>query len=376
MQGQQFVLSPHAMVRARNGRLYVHTDVKADVAPFNTDHPALIAWICRFARPRVLRDVLDSLSEGERAQAAQVLEHLINAGVLVQAAAAAPDDAEKRDEDAAHVHRQLAQLAQSVYDLSSDLRAIGPAAHAAMAATGIGLRERVASLLAGVDALRAELTAQRRGYVQGQLAGLGLDGASRELKLHIGCGKHPLEGWVNIDVHPAPLALNLKWGLPFADASVRCVYFSHLLEHLYFPMEVKPFLAELKRVMAPGAVLRIAVPDIEKCIRAYVENDRAFFQQRRATWSWWPEDPTRLEDFLAYAGAGPWPAYMFESHKFGYDWETLSRTLAQAGFVDVRRCEYMQSPHQALRIDDVSEVAGAAYRDGHHYSLFVEASAP
>jgi predicted SAM-dependent methyltransferase len=180
---------------------------------------------------------------------------------------------------------------------------------------------------------------------------------------------------VNIDVHPAPLAMNVLWGLPFMPGSARCVFVSHMLEHLFYPAEVKPFLAELRRVLAPGGTVRIVVPDIEQCIAAYTSNDRAFFASRRETWTWWPENATRLEDFLAYAGAGPEPATLFEAHKYGYDFETLSRVLSNAGFSGVVRSDYMQSIHQELRVDLASSVARAKYGE-RYYSLFVEATNP
>jgi predicted SAM-dependent methyltransferase len=215
----------------------------------------------------------------------------------------------------------------------------------------------------------------RQPYLSRQLAALAVPAGARELMLHIGCGKNPLPGWINIDVFPAPLAMNVQWGLPFAPASTRYVFVSHLLEHLFFPRDVKPFMAELRRVLTPGGVVRLVVPDIEQCIEAYVKNDAAFFGNRREAWPWWPANPTRLEDFLAYAGAGAEPAYLFESHKYGYDFETLARVLADAGFTGIVRSSYMASVHPGLRVDQVSSVASATY-GGRHYSLFVEATNP
>jgi len=228
------------------------------------------------------------------------------------------------------------------------------------------------SVIASVDGLRAELSALAKFQIAEQLRVLGCDEAGRDLKLHIGCGKGHLPGWINMDVYPAPLALNVLRGLPFAAGSVSHVFVSHLLEHLYFPGDVRPFLEEVRRVLAPGGVVRIVVPDVERCIEAYAADDRTFFASRRETWTWWPENPTRLEDFLAYSGVGPEPAYLFEAHKYGYDFETLSRVLRDAGFESITRSSYMQSEHEALRVDDASAVAKAKYGD-RYYSLFVEA---
>jgi hypothetical protein len=88
-----------------------------------------------------------------------------------------------------------------------------------------------------------------------------------------------------------------------------------------------------------------------------------------------PKDPTRLEDFLAYSGAGSEPAFSFESHKYGYDFETLEKTLRMSGFTNIRRCSFMQSVHPELRVDDASSVARARFGE-RYYSLFVEAQRP
>src|SRR5688572_17111660 len=159
------------------------------------------------------------------------------------------------------------------------------------------------------------------------------------------------------------------------DQSVSRVFVSHLVEHLFYPRDVRFFLGELGRVMAPGGIVRMVVPDIEKCIEAYAANDPVFFASRRETWSWWPENSTRLEDFLAYAGAGPEPAYLFEAHKYGYDFETLAKVLGEAGFEHISKSAYMASEDPELRVDEVSDVAKAQYGD-RFYSLFVEARAP
>jgi predicted SAM-dependent methyltransferase len=267
-------------------------------------------------------------------------------------------------------------LARSIYDTASDLFGLGPFAEAELARRGgMGVERRLMALLGATDGLRSELAGLRESHIAQQLQALGLDPSSRELQLHIGCGRGTLPGWVNIDVHPAPLAMNVLRGMPFAAGSARCVFVSHFLEHLFFPRDVRPFLAELRRILAPGGVVRIVVPDIEQCIDAYVTDDRAFFGSRRETWSWWPENPTRLEDFLGYAGVGAEPAYLFESHKYGYDFETLRRTLEDAGFASIKRSAYMASEHSALQVDDISDVAKAKYGD-RYYSLFVEASNP
>jgi SAM-dependent methyltransferase len=370
----RLVFAADTLIRFRNGRILIHT-TSSTLPTFESESPMLVGWLCQFSKPIVAEAAIAALQPADRAAAAPAVDYLKRSGALVDAgapAAAAPGDLESMARTKSH----LRLLARSFYETACDLLSFGPYAEGQMLKrTGAGIERRLMALLAAVDGLRSELTALRQGYVAPQIAALGVDPAGREHKLHIGCGKNTLDGWINIDVFPAPLALNVLWGLPFATGSARYIFVSHLLEHLFFPRDVKPFLAELRRVLAPGGIVRIVVPDIEQCIEAYVNNDKNFFGNRRETWPWWPENPTRLEDFLAYAGAGAEPAYLFESHKYGYDFETLSRVLVDAGFSTIERSSYMGSAHPALQVDHISAVANAQYGD-RYYSLFVEAQRP
>ena len=368
----QWIFAPDAIVRFRSGRILIHTSSSARPA-FESDNPMLVGWLCQFARPIDAASITAALKPADRAAAALVLEQLRGNGVLMPADAApvaAPQAEEAFDRSRSH----LRLLARSVYDASCDLLALGPLAERELEhRSGVGVERRLMALLAAADGLRTQLQELRTASLNAQMLALAIDASSRNLKLHIGCGKGHLPDWINIDVHPAPLALNVLRGLPFADGSASHVFVSHLLEHLFFPGDVRPFMAELRRVLAPGGVVRIVVPDIEKCIEAYTNNDRGFFESRRETWPWWPANPTRLEDFLGYAGAGPEPAYLFESHKYGYDFETLQRVLNETGFIQVSQSGYMASEHPTLRVDDISAVARATYGQ-RHYSLFVEAT--
>jgi aspartate beta-hydroxylase len=270
--------------------------------------------------------------------------------------------------------RTLAALARAVYELAADLGAFGPEAERALADEG-GREAALGRLLADVLALRKRLLAARPAWLDAQRARLGLAADARGLKLHVGCGAHVLPGWINLDLDPAPLAWNVLWGLPFVDGAATHVYVSHLLEHLYFPHEVAPFLREVHRVLAPGGRLRLVVPDVAQLIDAYHRGDRDFFARRAAHWPGARGDGPLLPQFLAYAGAGPEPAHLFEAHKFGYDFETLAQLLRDAGFEAVVRSGYLGSEDPELRIDDRSAVATAVHGGG-HYSLFVEALAP
>lgn len=86
----------------------------------------------------------------------------------------------------------------------------------------------------------------------------------------------------NIMVH------DLAKGIPFEDNSVDAVYHSHTLEHL--DREVaEGMLREVLRVLRPGGVHRIVVPDFEMRIRGYVDHLDAA-----------DADPQQIHDHDAY----------------------------------------------------------------------------
>lgn len=369
----RLVFSADAVLRFQRGRIVIHT-ASTTQPPFVTDQPALIGWLTQFAQPTSADSALAQLPEGTREVAARALAYLQQSAVLCDAVVG--DAGMTREGAHARSREHLAALTQAVYELGCDVAGFGPHAEEALQQRGgLGLEPRLQALRGAVTSLRNELAALRVPYLSSQLQALGVDAHSRELNLHIGCGPCLLPGWINIDVHPAPLATNVLWGLPFADGSVRHVFLSHLLEHLFYPNDVNPFLAEILRVLAPGGVVRIVVPDIAQCIEAYQRDDALFFAQRRQHWGAGDGETTRLEDFLAYAGAGPDPAWLFQAHKFGYDFQTLQRALQRTGFVDIERSEFGASRHPVLQVDANSEVAGADY-GGRYYSLFVGARKP
>lgn len=365
-------LVPDACLRA-TPPLYCIYSSSGQGACFRTDDWQLALWIMSFAEPKAVADLVRGMPPEPRGRMLSLLEHLKDVGVLTGTGSAS-----RKEPDIEHAAttEAVSAMMQAVYDLAGELRGLGPAVHEQMGGGDrLSLQHRVESLLTTLDGLKSEL-AQRRGpLVKRRLEALGVDADSRDLKVHLGCGGHELAGWVNIDNHPAPLAIDVRSGLPLPTGSARYVFLAHLLEHLFYPNEAYGLLSEIRRVLVPGGTVRIVVPDIERSLEAYVGEDRGWFAQRRERWAELPEDMTRLEGFLAYAGAGPNPRHLFEHHKFGYDYETLRASLERCGFVGVRRCRYQGSAHEALRVDHASSNASFTHA-GESCSLFVEAATP
>jgi SAM-dependent methyltransferase len=91
--------------------------------------------------------------------------------------------------------------------------------------------------------------------------------------LNLGCGTRFHPEWTNIDTSstsPYVQAHDCRRGIPFPTNSFDVVYHSHILEH--FPKDTAPkFMRECYRVMKPGGIIRVAVPDLEQIARLYLQ---------------------------------------------------------------------------------------------------------
>ena len=92
------------------------------------------------------------------------------------------------------------------------------------------------------------------------------------LLLNLGCGQRFHPAWINLDLTPMDTSIrghDVIQPLPFDDAMFDALYHSHLLEHL--PRDrALPFLCECRRVLRPGGILRVAIPNLEAIARLYL----------------------------------------------------------------------------------------------------------
>lgn len=90
--------------------------------------------------------------------------------------------------------------------------------------------------------------------------------------LNLGCGQRFHPAWTNVDLAPAHTSIgrcDVTQPLPFEDGAFDAVYHSHLLEHLPHAQAL-PFLQECRRILKPGGVLRLAIPNLEAIARLYL----------------------------------------------------------------------------------------------------------
>lgn len=167
-----------------------------------------------------------------------------------------------------------------------------------------------------------------------------LRGVPSGASVQLGSGANPFSGWINVDLSgptKPDLVLDLRGGFPAAPSSLKRVYSEHVFEHLELA-DAARVLADLRRALEPGGVLRIAMPDLDALIDRY-----------RGDW----QDQDWLGD-VSYShidSAAHMLNYALRSwgHKYVYSYTELELRLAQAGFTEVRRAPWGVSADPELR---------------------------
>ena len=101
-------------------------------------------------------------------------------------------------------------------------------------------------------------------------------------RLHIG-GQVRLPGWEVIDANPGPCVDHVGNAADlsrFEAATFAEVYASHVLEHFDYKDQLIATLREWCRVLVPGGMLHVSVPDMDTLARLFLERQRLSLEER------------------------------------------------------------------------------------------------
>jgi SAM-dependent methyltransferase len=174
-------------------------------------------------------------------------------------------------------------------------------------------------------------------------------------RLNFGCGPCVTPGWINADRIVAPgvdVCCDLRSGLPLADRSLDYAVAIHVLQDIAWT-NIPAAAAELHRVLKPGAVLRLGLPDLERAIAAYNRADAAYFYV--------PDS-----DAKSLGAKLVTQIIWYGSVRTPFTYEYAAEVLHGAGFRRVARCAYRET-HTSH-----AEIASLDNRE--RESLFVEAT--
>jgi len=175
------------------------------------------------------------------------------------------------------------------------------------------------------------------------------------MKLHIGPGEDwqkPSDDWLTLDIDPkrgdVVCNLNKVDCLPFEDKQFECIYGGHVFEHVNIYQSPKIF-AECCRILKPGGVIRIVIPNVSSSIEAYVKGNKKYFKAKIARAKRLRGiDDYRIfealrEDFIAPSRQQGLLGDNSPSHQNAWDFEALKAELKRAGFKKVFKMDYLVS---------------------------------
>lgn len=150
------------------------------------------------------------------------------------------------------------------------------------------------------------------------------------IKLNVGSGEYPVEGYVNIDKYYDKADVKADaLHLPYENESVQEVLSSHLLEH-FNRHEVKNALLEWYRVLKYGGKLVLEVPDFESIIQHWLDaEDKA--------------GPAMDTIFGLQTRNG-------EEHKFGFTRQILKEKIIDSGFSDIEISDVYSHGQDCLKV--------------------------
>lgn len=171
--------------------------------------------------------------------------------------------------------------------------------------------------------------------------------------LNLGCGTKTHPAFVNVDaradrhIHYVRPIDDLT---PFASNSVDLVYASHCLEHFGHHHTAR-ILAEWFRVLKPGGILRLGVPDFDQLLAAY----------RRSN-----DDMASILYYLM-----GYQSYPLNCHYTMFTRRSLTGNLLRAGFREVRTWEKGTDELTSIEDCTAEQIAYADWRMS--FSLNLEA---
>jgi len=155
------------------------------------------------------------------------------------------------------------------------------------------------------------------------------------MRLNIGCGNRRLPGYTGIDAVPREAAdiVAPAHQIPLPDACADEVLAVHVWEHFYL-WECDAVLAEWRRLLKPGGLLALEMPDLIKCCRNVLNGVESRKRDQMGMWGLYG-DPTTQDVFM--------------THRWAWHLGTLAPFLAERGFVGI--AEHGTHFHPAGRVN-------------------------
>ncbi len=171
--------------------------------------------------------------------------------------------------------------------------------------------------------------------------------AKKEVKkLHIGCGRNFLDGWLNSDLSPQSpdiIHIDATEPFPFENETFDYIFSEHMIEHISYSNGLL-MLNECCRILKNDGTIRISTPNLLFLIGLYGDKKTELQKEyiKWATDNFIKDAPYYSSTFVINNFVRDW------GHLFIYDEETLSSSLKSTGFKTIVRCNLNESTNEVL----------------------------
>jgi len=216
--------------------------------------------------------------------------------------------------------------------------------------------------------------------------------SKKAVKVNLASGPASTNSWINFDSGVLPLLskfpavrrLLVRFGLlpefynedwpkirlvdiskklPLSDDSVDFVYCSQALEHFEY-WQTENILGEMHRILKPGGIVRVSVPDIDKMVQLYLKENKNDLSEaaRNLNLLWWGhEKDVKPGNFLIKLSHR-----FIRPHQWHYNKTAMGQLLKKVGFRKV-------TP-RPFRMGQVPGLKGVELEIHRDHSLFLEAA--
>lgn len=184
------------------------------------------------------------------------------------------------------------------------------------------------------------------------------------VRVHLGPGqKKYMPNWINIDANmftgKCDIWADLRYPLPFYDATIDAAYSHHMIEHL---PDLAVHFRDIYRCLKPGATYRVGGPDGDNAIKKFIEGDKDWFDD-------WPDKRNsiggRFENFI----------FCRREHLTILTHSFLEELLSDAGFMNIRKCIPTRQTYKPDLFQDCLAMEDETDFESAH-TLIIEADKP
>ena len=188
-----------------------------------------------------------------------------------------------------------------------------------------------------------------------------------KIKLEIGCGRSPREGYVHCDVRnldKVDVVCDTR-KIPYKNNSVTEIYSRHCIEHFTLK-EFLQVLEEWNRVLKKGGKLYIICPNLLWHLNQILKSShKSFYEKRRGK---------RMRRYWGFGSLFGWQQDVYDVHKFGYYFELLRDILIESGFGKIKnftnKKDSMEKDEAHLEIEAIKIKDFVNYKKSKFYKLF------